>query len=101
VSDTDTLLAVTARLTGDQQDAIIDRFTRINRHWRGAQVPDILDALCDGDSNLDQVEPFFEEYPDLPDGAGIAARALIWSGQDLTWDGVLRLLGLMEEDTDG
>lgn len=91
---TDPLMAVTAALTDEQRQAVVDRFTRMNPHWRGAGAADILDALDQSDSDLAATEPFFDAHPDLiVDGAGIAARALIWSGQELTEAGVRSLLG--------
>jgi hypothetical protein len=83
-----------SHLTGAQKAAIIERFANSNPHWRGAHADDILDVLDQSDANLDQVEPFYEQHPELPDGSGTAIRALIWSGQPVTLENVLRLLGL-------
>lgn len=99
---TDPILAVVAALTDEQQDTIVGRFTRINPHWRGAQPADILDALTESDSDLDRTEPFFEDTDDTdwPEGAAVAARALLWSGQELTEANMRDLLteaGLMGE----
>ena len=80
------LAYVCSRLTALQRDAILGNFTRINPHWSGAGVADILDALDNADSDLGQTEPFFDANPSLASrpGAGYAARALIWSSTPLT-----------------
>lgn len=95
--------AVTAALTDRQRDTIVERFTTLNRHWRGAQCADILDVLADSDSDLDQTEPFFEANPDVADldGAGVAARALIWAGEPLSAEAVRRVLGVRDDDPTG
>lgn len=89
----DALLAISARLSAAQKSTIINRFTALNPHWGGAQVPDILDGLCEIDSDLDQTEPFLEAHPGLPPEAGIAMRALIWAADPLTIEAVSALLG--------
>lgn len=93
-TDTDPVLAIAGALTLPQCQTIMFRFTTANPHWRGATVADILDALDDSDSDLDQTEPFFEatEAENWPLGAGVAARALIWSNQDLTTENMHALL---------
>lgn len=99
--DTDPLMAVVRALTDDQQDSIVGRFTRLNPHWRGGGVADILDVLCDGDSDLNLTEPFFGDHPDLVvPGCGEAARAIIWSGGTLdeaSVRGLLEAAGLAGE----
>jgi hypothetical protein len=93
--------AVTRALTEAQRDAIVERFTALNPHYRGAECADILDELAESDSDLGQTEPFFDDHPDLlVDGAGVAARALIWAGQSLSEGALARLLitaGLLED----
>lgn len=90
---TSPLTAVTAALTDAQRQAIVDRFTTMNPGWRGATAADILDTLSDVDSDLAVTEPFFGAHPDLiVDGAGVAARALIWSGQVLDAANLIALL---------
>jgi hypothetical protein len=90
-------LTIASRLTPAERAEIVRRFTLANPHWRGAEAADILEALYDSDSNLDRTEPFFEAHPDLIiDGAGIAARALIWCGREVTADGMRALLGFQE-----
>ena len=85
--------AIAAALTEAQRAEIIRRFTGLNGHYRGAEAADILEMLYDSDSDLGETEPFFAAHPDLlfEPGAGVAARALIWSGQLLT-EGNLRAL---------
>ncbi len=80
------LAVVCSRLTPAQKTEITARFTRINPSWQGARIADILCALTDADSNLAETEPFFDASPELAarPGAGAAARALIWSGTELT-----------------
>lgn len=90
---TDVLIAVTAALTERQRDRIAERFTLLNPHYQGAGVADILGDLADADSDLDRTEPFFEAHRDLiVDGADYAARALIWSGDELTVEAMRDLL---------
>ena len=96
------LMAVGRALTAEQREEIVTRFTGLNPHWRGADVEDILDALADGDSDLAQTEPFYEEHPEVAEIAGspYACRALIWSGQGLTEENMRSLLtaaGLTED----
>jgi hypothetical protein len=86
--------AIAVALTETQRNTIVRRFTEANPHWTGARAPDILEALYDADSDLGQTEPFFAAHPDLlfEPGAGLAARALIWSGQLLTAANMRKLL---------
>jgi hypothetical protein len=78
-------MAVTSALTEQQRKAIVIRFTFLNPHYAGAGSADILGELANADSDLDRTEPFFEAHRDLiVDGCGYAARALIWSGGELT-----------------
>lgn len=93
MTDTEALHAVVARLTRAERDAIVERFTNANPHYRGAEVGDVLEALADGDANLELREPFWEAHPQLWDGpeATYAALALIWAGQKLTEAGINRL----------
>jgi len=100
-SPTGPLLAVVAALTQRQRDEIVERFTRPNPAWRGAEAADILDLLADSDSDLGQIEPFFEANPGLAvPGAEVASRALIWSGMHLSAGNMASLLasaGLLED----
>jgi hypothetical protein len=85
--------AITRALSPAQQVTIVRRFTQLNPHWRGAGVADILDILYQSDSDLETTEPFFEANPDIiGPGAGVAARALIWSTMPLTVSGMMDLL---------
>jgi hypothetical protein len=101
VTVTNSLAAVFGQLTENQQGAIVTNFTRVNPQWDGAQAADIIDELANTDSDLDRTEPFFADHPHLlVDGAGYAARALIWAGDDLTEEAMTELLtaaGLLAE----
>jgi hypothetical protein len=92
---TDPLTGVLSRLAPEQRQAITDRFTATNPHWDGAMAGDILEALYDQDANLAEREPFAEANPELAGkpGAGYAVLALIWSGQEVTPEGVAALIG--------
>ena len=91
--DVDPALAITRALTQNQRETIVVRFTTVNPHWYGAEAADVLDALDQGDSDLATTEPFFEANPDITGlGAGMAARALIWSGTPLTAEAMTELL---------
>ena len=77
-------LAVADAMTDIEHRVFMERFLAANPHWNGAQAADVLEALCERDSNLDQVEPFFERFPEfVMDGGPETARALIWSAQPL------------------
>jgi hypothetical protein len=85
--------AVAEALTRDQRGAIQERFATVNPHMRGVSVADILSMLCDHDSDLEQVEPFFDAHPHLiVPGGSEAARALIWSGAALDEPSMRQLL---------
>ena len=90
----DPLMAITRALSDSQRQAIIGRFTGLNPRWLGAEAADILETLCDNDSDLDQTEPFFEAHPLIAEivGACCAARAVIWSGGTLDEASVRGLL---------
>ncbi len=47
-------------LSIEETATALDRFTRENIHWKGAEIADVLDALADSDSYLDVVEPMHE-----------------------------------------
>jgi hypothetical protein len=100
----DPVRAVTRALSPAQQVTIVRRFTTLNPNWRGAEVADILDDLDNIDSDLGVIEPFFEAHPEIiGPGAGIAARALIWSTMPLTVQAITELLtraGLREKPDD-
>jgi hypothetical protein len=84
VSEPNWPLRVTDALAPVQREAILHRFLGLNPRWRGVTPADVLDTLNDGDSDLGVLEPFFEAHPELvKPGAGIAARAILWSGQEL------------------
>lgn len=90
----DLLLAVTARLTDEQRTAIVDRFTELNPSWRGAAAADVLDSLDQADSNLGELEPFYERHPELignPE-AGFALYAVLWATGRLEDEAAVRLL---------
>ena len=95
MSDTEEILAVVERLGTTHADKIVARFLHANPHWRGADAADILEALADHDSDLDRLEPFYDEYPEMIElpGARYATRALIWGGYALTPDAVRHLTG--------
>jgi len=58
------LLAVEAALP-DESRAALERFTLINRHWRGAHWADCLDVLNDSDSHLEVTESIHEALHNL------------------------------------
>ena len=88
------VMAVSRALSDSQRQAIVGRFTGLNPRWLGAETADILDTLCNNDSDLDQTEPFFEANPVIAiiPGACCAARAVIWSGGTLDEASVCDLL---------
>lgn len=87
------VIEVTKRLTQQQAARVVEKFTGVNPGWVGAGCADILDALDDGDSNLDQVEPACEQYSDLVvPGFGFAVLALIWSETEITRENIEFLL---------
>lgn len=92
MGNVDYALAVTGALTGQQWEEILERYLARNPAWQ-AGAAEVIDVLTSTNSDADQLKPFFEANPDLGEGAGEAARALIWSGQELTRDAVLALLG--------
>ena len=87
---------VAAALTDEQRKYLIARWNETNPHLAGAQAADILELLTSGDSDLEIVEPFLEEYPDVTDPrVPCILRALIWSGTDVTIENVRELLSRM------
>lgn len=84
--ETNWYTVVADAMPAEQQRTFMERFFIANPHWRGAQAADILEALDERDSNLDQVEPFFERFPEIAvlEGATVVARAVIGGGHDLT-----------------
>jgi hypothetical protein len=92
--ETNAMNDVLGRLTGEEQEKIVARFTAINRSWTGAQPADILDALYQGDNHLDVREPFWDANPDLevPEPAGtFAILALIYLDREVTPEAVREL----------
>lgn len=97
----DPCLAIEAAMTEEQRQAFLGRFYRLNPHWRGARVADILDELDNADANLEVTEPFFERHSDLlsiPAAPGrghpaaLAVLALHWSGDQISPEAVRSLL---------
>ncbi|MCW2904117.1 MAG: hypothetical protein JWO67_6382 [Streptosporangiaceae bacterium] len=90
----DPALAIARAMTDEQRRTIVERFTKLNPHWQGAEAADILDTLDQADSNLEETEPFWEANPGLAKrpGAGVAALALLWSGETLSPEAVAGLL---------
>ena len=46
----------------DECALALERFTRANPRWRGANWEDCLDMLLDSDSHLELTEPMYETY---------------------------------------
>lgn len=93
-------LAVDRALTADERRRFLDAFCRINPHWRGAHVADVLEALHERDSHLDVLERIGEELQ--PFNASLASAAILAGvylyGPDLTVDQARELLARAEKE---
>lgn len=90
----DTLMAVCSRLTVFERATIVENFVKINRHWNGAQVEDIIDTLDDHDSYCSEIEAAYEQFPTLHqrDGFRIAVICLLVMRTELSEDHIRRLI---------
>ena len=50
-----------ARMMPDENALALDRFTRVNPAFKGANWEDCLDVLVDSDSHLEVTEPMYEK----------------------------------------
>jgi hypothetical protein len=71
--ESDLLLVADHTLTPDERKLFLDRFTAVNRHYRGAHVADVLEVLYDTDAYCGHVEQFLEEHPEVPGPVGALA----------------------------
>lgn len=101
---------VAAALTDGARDRLVKRFVDANPGWNGAGPVDVIDVLAETDSDLDLLEPFcagqagaLTAHPAVRH----AARAVLWArpfafdrDMGLTYEGLLRLLCLVDRDSD-
>ena len=73
----DPALAIQNAMTAEERTAFLANFTKINPHWRGAHVADVLDELANRDAHLSAIEPMQEAHGHEVEAKGLITCAVL------------------------